>query len=314
MDNKRSNPKPVLAIIGPTAIGKTTVAIDVANKVNGEIIGLDSRQIYKGMAVGTAQPTIEELAAAPHHLIGVKEPDSPISAGKYAKLVLNLVKDISERGKEPIICGGAGLYYRAITKGIFTESETNLNVREKLIQEYEETGPDGLLNRLQELDPEYAVKVHPNNKKRLVRALEIYTVTGKPPSEHFNRQEKFSIPTLDLFTVLLTIDRKELDKRIAKRTVKMLNSGWIEETKMLRKGNDPIAMHPMDSIGYREIAAFLDGKLKKEELEEKIKLRTCQYARRQLQWFRQENIDLTIDIGIAPDKLVEHIITGFKKQ
>jgi tRNA dimethylallyltransferase len=314
MDNNRSNPKPVLAIVGPTAIGKTTVAIDVAKKLNGEIISLDSRQIYKGMAVGTAQPTVEELAAAPHHLIGLKDPDSPISAGKYAKLVLHLVKDISERGKEPIICGGAGLYYRAIAKGIFTESETDLNVREKLIQEYEETGPDGLLNRLQELDPEYAVKVHPNNKKRLIRALEIYTVTGKPPSEHFNRQEKFGIPTLDLFTVLLTVDRKELDKRIAKRTAKMLNSGWIEETKMLRKGNDPIAMHPMDSIGYRQIAAFLDGKLNKEELEEKIILRTCQYARRQLQWFRQENIDLTIDIGIAPDKIVEHIVTGYKKQ
>ena len=314
MDNKRSNPKPVLAIVGPTAIGKTTVAIDVANKVNGEIIGLDSRQIYKGMAVGTAQPTIEELAAAPHHLIGVKDPDSPISAGKYAKLVLNLVKDISERGKEPIICGGAGLYYRAITKGIFSESETDLDVREKLIQEYEEIGPDGLLNRLQELDPEYAVKVHPNNKKRLIRALEIYTVTGKPPSEHFNRQEKFGTPILNLFTVLLTIDRKELDKRIAKRTAKMLNSGWIEETKMLRKGNDPIAMHPMDSIGYRQIAAFLDGKLNKEELEAKIILRTCQYARRQLQWFRQENIDLTIDIGIAPDKIADHIVTGFNKQ
>ena len=314
MDNKRSKPKPVLAIVGPTAIGKTTVAIDVANKVNGEIIGLDSRQIYRGMAVGTAQPTIEELAAAPHHLIGVKDPDSPISAGKYAKLVLNLVKDISERGKEPIICGGAGLYYRAITKGIFSESETDLDVREKLIQEYEETGPEGLLNRLQELDPEYAVKVHPNNKKRLIRALEIYTVTGKPPSEHFNRQEKFGTPKLNLFTVLLTIDRKELDKRIAKRTAKMLNSGWIEETKMLRKGNDPIAMHPMDSIGYRQIAAFLDGKLNKEELEAKIILRTCQYARRQLQWFRQENIDLTIDIGIAPDNLADHIVTGFKKQ
>ena len=284
MDYDLSNPKPVLAIVGPTAIGKTTIAIDVAKKVNGEIIGLDSRQIYKGMAVGTAQPTVEELAAAPHHLIGVKDPDSVISAGKYAKLVLNLVKDISERGKEPILCGGAGLYYRAITKGIFSESETDLDVREKLIQEYEETGPDGLLNRLQELDPEYAVKVHPNNKKRLVRALEIYTITGKPPSEHFNRQGKFGKPTLNIFTVLLTIDRKELDKRIAKRTAKMLNSGWIEETKMLRKRNDPIAMHPMDSIGYRQITAFLDGKLNKEELEAKIILRTCQYARRQLQW------------------------------
>ena len=314
MDYDLSNPKPVLAIVGPTAIGKTTAAIDVAKKVNGEIIGLDSRQIYKGMAIGTAQPTVEELAAAPHHLIGIKDPDSVISAGKYAKLVLNLVKDISERGKEPILCGGAGLYYRAITKGIFSESETDLDVREKLIQEYEETGPDGLLNRLRELDPEYAVKVHPNNKKRLVRALEIYTITGKPPSEHFNRQGKFGKPTLNLFTVLLTIDRKELNKRIAKRTARMLNSGWIEETKMLRKGNDSIGMHPMDSIGYRQIAAFLDGKLNKEELEAKIILRTCQYARRQLQWFRQENIDLTIDIGIAPDKIADHIVTGYKKQ
>ena len=314
MDYDLSYPKPVLAIVGPTAIGKTTIAIDVAKKVNGEIIGLDSRQIYKGMAVGTAQPTVEELAAAPHHLIGVKDPDSVISAGKYAKLVLNLVKDISERGKEPILCGGAGLYYRAITNGIFSESETDLDVREKLIQEYEKTGPDGLLNRLKELDPEYAVKVHPNNKKRLVRALEIYTITGKPPTEHFNRQGKFGKPTLNLFTVLLTIDRKELNKRIAKRTARMLNSGWIEETKMLRKGNDSIGMHPMDSIGYRQIAAFLDGKVNKEELEAKIILRTCQYARRQLQWFKQENIDLTIDIKIAPDKIADHIVTGYQKQ
>ena len=313
MDSNRPNPKPILAIVGPTAIGKTTVAIDVAKKVNGEVIGLDSRQIYKGMAIGTAQPTIEELAAVPHHLIGVKDPDSPISAGKYAKLVLNLVKDISERGKEPIICGGAGLYYRAISKGIFSESETDLDVREKLIQEYEEIGPEGLLNRLQELDPEYAVKVHPNNRKRLIRALEIYTVTGKPPSEHFNRQEKFGTPTLSLFTVLLTIDRKELDKRIAKRTAKMLDNGWVEEIKSLRKGNDPIATHPMESIGYREIAAFLDGRLNKVDLEAEIILRTCQYARRQLQWFRQENIDLTIDIEIEPDKVADHIVTGFNK-
>ena len=313
MDSNRPNPKPILAIVGPTAIGKTTVAIDVAKKVNGEVIGLDSRQIYKGMAIGTAQPTIEELAAVPHHLIGVKDPDLPISAGKYAKLVLNLVKDISERGKEPIICGGAGLYYRAISKGIFSESETDLDVREKLIQEYEEIGPEGLLNRLQELDPEYAVKVHPNNSKRLIRALEIYTVTGKPPSEHFNRQEKFCAPTLSLFTVLLTIDRKELDKRIEKRTARMLDSGWIEETKMLRKGNVAIGMHPMDSIGYRQISAFLDGKLNKVDLEAEIILRTCQYARRQLQWFRQENIDLTIDIEIEPDKVADHIVTGFNK-
>ena len=313
MDNNRPNPKPILAIVGPTAIGKTTVAIDVAKKVNGEVIGLDSRQIYKGMAIGTAQPTIEELAAVPHHLIGVKDPDLPISAGKYAKLVLNLVKDISERGKEPIICGGAGLYYRAITKGIFSESKTDLDVREKLIQEYEEAGPEGLLNRLLELDPEYAVKVHPNNKKRLIRALEIYTVTGKPPSEHFNRQAKSGTPTLDFFTVLLTLDRKELDKRIEKRTARMLDSGWIEETKMLRKGNVAIGMHPMDSIGYRQISAFLDGKLNKVDLEAEIILRTCQYARRQLQWFRQENIDLTIDIEIEPDKVADHIVTGFNK-
>ena len=229
-------------------------------------------------------------------------------------MVLNLVKDISERGKEPILCGGAGLYYRAITKGLFSESETDLDVREKLIQEYEETGPDGLLNRLQELDPEYALKVHPNNKKRLVRALEIYTVTGRPPSEHFNRQGKIGKLTLNLFTVLLTIDMKTLEKRIAKRTGRMLNSGWIEETKMLRKGNDSIGIHPMDSIGYRQIVAFLDGKVNKEELKEKIILRTRQYARRQLQWFRQENIDLTIDIGIAPDKIAEHIVTGYNKQ
>ena len=303
-----------LAIIGPTASGKSEVAVALAKKINGEVVGMDSRQIYEGMAIGTAQPTLDEQGGVPHHMIGIKPPNEEIAAGTYAKLVLNLVTDIQSRGKIPVICGGAGLYYRAITKGIFEESVSDLNARKQLEDEYDKNGSTNLMDRLMELDPEYAEIVHPNNKKRLIRALEIYASTGKPPTEHYQNQSKDSQPQLDLFTIYMDWELDELGDRIAKRTTKMLKAGWVNEVRTLMKQYPDEVLHPLDSIGYSQIITYLNDEISEEELETEITLRTRQFAVRQIKWFRKETIDLTIKMSVERSLKVitEEIIQNLK--
>ena len=303
-----------LAIIGPTASGKSEVAVALAKKINGEVVGMDSRQIYEGMAIGTAQPTLDEQGGVLHHMIGIKPPNEEIAAGAYAKLVLNLVTDIQSRGKIPVICGGAGLYYRAITKGIFEESVSDLNARKQLEDEYDKNGSTNLMDRLMELDPEYAEIVHPNNKKRLIRALEIYASTGKPPTEHYQNQSKDSQPQLDLFTIYIDWELDELGDRIAKRTTKMLKAGWVNEVRTLMKQYPDEVLHPLDSIGYSQIITYLNDEISEEELETEITLRTRQFAVRQIKWFRKETIDLTIKMSVERSLKVitEEIIQNLK--
>jgi len=303
-----------LAIIGPTASGKSEVAVALAKKINGEVVGMDSRQIYEGMAIGTAQPTLDEQGGVPHHMIGIKPLNEEIAAGAYAKLVLNLVTDIQSRGKIPVICGGAGLYYRAITKGIFEESVSDLNARKQLEDEYDKNGSTNLMDRLMELDPEYAEIVHPNNKKRLIRALEIYASTGKPPTEHYQNQSKDSQPQLDLFTIYMDWELDELGDRIAKRTTKMLKAGWVNEVRTLMKQYPDEVLHPLDSIGYSQIITYLNDEISEEELETEITLRTRQFSVRQIKWFRKETIDLTIKMSVERSLKVitEEIIQNLK--
>ena len=303
-----------LAIIGPTASGKSEVAVALAKKINGEVVGMDSRQIYEGMAIGTAQPTLDEQGGVPHHMIGIKPLNEEIAAGAYAKLVLNLVTDIQSRGKIPVICGGAGLYFRAITKGIFEESVSDLNARKQLEDEYDKNGSTNLMDRLMELDPEYAEIVHPNNKKRLIRALEIYASTGKPPTEHYQNQSKDSQPQLDLFTIYIDWELDELGDRIAKRTTKMLKAGWVNEVRTLMKQYPDEVLPPLDSIGYSQIITYLNDEISEEELETEITLRTRQFAVRQIKWFRKETIDLTIKMSVERSLKVitEEIIQNLK--
>ena len=303
--------EPIITIIGPTAIGKTSISIKLAEMINGEIIGLDSRQIYKGMPIGTAQPTKKEQNMIPHHLIGIKDPNKIISSGVYADLVIKTVSEIKDRKKEPIICGGAGLYYRAISKGIFSGSKTDLKVRSILNNEYKKLGPEHMFSKLEQIDPIYSKKVHINNKKRLIRALEIYKTTGRTPSEHFNMQRKSEKPALNLFTVLLKIDKKTLYDRIKIRTNKMINDGWIDETEKLIKNRKKIEMHPIDSIGYKQIISYIDGEFSKKELIDEIIIRTGQYAKKQIKWFRNEKIDLEIKMSVRSDAIVNKIIKKF---
>ena len=286
-----------LALLGPTASGKSNLAIEIAKKVKGEIIGLDSRQIYKGMSIGTAQLTKEEQDGIPHHLVGIISPIEPISAGAYSKLVLDKIKDIQSRNHVPIICGGSGLYYRSLIRGIFKGSKSDLEVRKKLEDEYNKLGSNFLLKRLNTIDPDYAMNVHPNNKKRLIRALEIYEVTGKSPTENYRQQLKENKIKLEVLSIYLDWERKVLNDRIRKRTKLMLKAGWVDEVKKLIKKYPNNDLQPLDSIGYREIISWLNSDHSLSDLEQKIYIRTRQFSVQQIKWFKKESIDLTIKMN-----------------
>jgi len=291
--------KKIITIIGPTAIGKTNLSIELAKLINGQIVGLDSRQIYKGMSIGTAQPTELEMGLIKHHLIGFREPWESISAGEYSDMVIDISKNITKNGFNPIISGGAGLYFRALSSGIFNESTSNSDIRLDIENEYD-LSPMLLYEKLKKIDPDYAKIVHINNKKRLVRALEIYQITGLSPSKNFEKQKnkQNKQKKINLFTIFLSIDRKIHRQIIRSRALEMMDNGWIEETKRLIKIKEKnnIDLPPLNSIGYEQIVNFLNGEMSKEALLETIINKTWQYARKQVKWFRNEDIDLTIDI------------------
>ena len=306
--------KKIFTIIGPTAIGKTNISIKIAKLIKGQVVGLDSRQVYKGMSIGTAQPNKIEMQSIVHHLIGIRDPWKSISAGEYSEMVINSVNSIMNAGENPIICGGAGLYYRAINKGIFKKSSSNEDIRKDLEFRYDKN-PTKLHNELKKIDPDYYKIVHLNNKKRLVRALEIHRITGKAPSENFKNQYTEKTNKLNLFTVFLTIEKEPHLDNIKERTIKMLDNGWIDEVKSLitLKKEMEIDFPALDSIGYKQIVEYLNGSINKDELIETIVNKTWQYAKKQYKWFKKENIDLIVDItNLDPSKVSECIYDIYK--
>ena len=304
--------KKTITIVGPTASGKTSLAIKLARKINGEIIGLDSRQIYKGMSIGTSQPTKTEMLGISHHLIGFREPSEPISAGEFAEMVLNTRSRIINKGKVPIICGGAGLYYRAIERGIFENSTSDFLVRKKLENSYRKN-PKKLFDKLKSLDPDYIKIVHINNKKRLIRALEIYEITGLPPSRHFKSQKDNNKKNINLFTLLIRYEKEILANRIKKRLGMMLKNGWVEEVEDLLKKQRLETFPAINSIGYKNIIAYINGRIGYEKMVEKIFIETRQYARKQTQWFKKEPIDLYVDTYDDEQKKISQILCGLLK-
>ena len=304
--------KKVLTIVGSTASGKTTLAIEIAKRINGEIISLDSRQVFKGMAIGTAQPTKKQMDTVKHHLIGCLEPEEFISSGKYARLVKEKINDIVRQNKNPIICGGSGLYYRAIQNGIFEGSISNLKVRKDLELQYAKN-PELLFNKLKSIDKNYSKIVHINNKQRLIRALEIYECTGKSPSEHFQTQYINPAKTLRLYTIFLKWERNSLNKRIKERTKDMLLKGWIDEVENLLElqTNRQKVFSSLNSIGYKHIKSFLNNEISKKEMFEIIYIRTRQLARRQEKWFKKEPINLFVMMDSLKGEKIYKILDCF---
>ena len=286
----------ILTIAGPTASGKTDASIQLAERFNGEIIGVDSRQIYKSIPIGTAQPSKDQLKTIPHHLIAVKELGETISAGEYAKLVDKKIQLILDKNKTAILCGGTGLYFKTLFEGIFSGSETNLDIRNRLDKEYD-NNKEEIYSKLQLIDPDYALKVHINNKKRLIRALELYELTGKSMTENFSLNNKKSEFYNKFFTIYLKMSRKTLHERILKRTLFMVENGLIEEVKNVLDNNYNI--EHLDYIGFNEIVSYLNSEISLDEAVEKIVIRTRQYAKRQLKWFDIQDFDLIINADYA---------------
>ena len=307
--------KKVLTIVGPTASGKTSLAIEIAKRINGEIISLDSRQVFKGMAIGTAQPTKKQMSTVKHHLIGCLEPEEFISSGIYASLVKEKINDIVSQNKNPIICGGSGLYYRAIQKGIFEGSISNLKIRKKLELQYAKN-PQLLFNKLKSIDKKYSKIVHINNRQRLIRALEIYECTGKSPSEHFQTQYVDPAKTVELYTIFLKWERTSLNKRIKERTKDMLLKGWIDEVENLLElqTNRQKVFSSLNSIGYKHIKRFLKNKISEKEMFEIIYIRTRQFARRQEKWFKKEPINLFVMMDSLKGEKIYKILDCFVKR
>tara|TARA_B100001093_G_scaffold256598_1_gene245359 strand:- start:548 stop:1480 length:933 start_codon:yes stop_codon:yes gene_type:complete len=304
----------IITIVGTTASGKTNLAIQLSHILDAEVISLDSRQIFKGMAIGTAQPTNKERDGVMHHLIGFTNPWDPVSAGRYAELVSDKVSSIHKRGKIPIICGGAGLYYRAIKSGLFSKSSTDKSIRHELESAYDKN-PSQLMDELIKIDPEYASIVHINNKKRLVRALEIFGITGKAPSENFDEQKNNPTKVLDLFTIRLDWERRSLIKRIEHRLDQMLVSGWVAEVEgLLKLQKEKSSLFPaLNSIGYEQIQSYLENDIDFDKMKETIFVKTRQFAKRQSQWFNKEDIELTLKMDtLKKDEVAQILCDLFK--
>lgn len=274
----------VIAIVGATASGKTAYAVELAQKIDGEIISADSRYVYKGLDIGTAKPGIDERKGIPHYMIDIVEPDFNYSAGLYAKQAKECIKEILSRGKTPIVAGGTGLYIRVLLENYdLPNIEPDYNLRDELAK----LSFDELYDILYKLDKESAESVARNDKKKLIRYIEVVKLTGLPLSKARGKKDE---DEFDIEWIGLNFPREELYERINKRVDLMIEEGLIEETKNLlnKYGRIP---NIVDTIGYREIIAYLDGDISLERAKELLKQNTRNYAKRQLTWFRKnENI------------------------
>ena len=298
--------KKIFSIFGPTGIGKSNLAIELAKKIDGEIIGVDSRQIYNGIPIGTAQPDSSQLNEVPHHLIGFRKLNEKISAGEYVKLIDNKIDKIIQKNKSPILCGGTGLYFKSLKDGIFEGSHTNEDIRSRLEKEYE-INKEKLFRSLQKIDPDYSNKVHINNKKRLIRALEVFETTGKPMSENFDASSKNSRYANDFYFVYLKMHNDLLHPRILKRIKCMIDDGMIDEVEEIIQRK--INISHIDYIGFKEISSFLKKEISINEAIENIFVRTRQYAKRQKKWFNVNAYDISFDLGeISKNDIVDKLI------
>ena len=279
--------KKIITICGPTGIGKTGFAIDLAQRFNGEIIGADSMQVYKYMDVGTAKPDARERAQAVHHMVDFLDPKEEFDAGKFAAMADTAIADILSRGKLPIVAGGTGLYIRALLHGLFRSAPICEQTLEQLNRELETQGSEALHKRLYTCDPEAAARIHPNDGFRVVRALEVFQTTGTPISsrqqDHEFKEERYRSLTLGLH-----MDREKLYGRINKRVDIMLDQGLLKEVHTLVEKGYPLDLKAMQSIGYRHMGMFMKGEVDFEEAVRLLKRDTRRYAKRQFTWFKKE--------------------------
>ena len=300
----------VIVICGPTATGKSKVALKLAEKFKAEIVCADSMQLYRHMDIGTAKPTKADRLRVAHHMIDHLEPDEPYSAAKYREDGSDAIEQIGHRLNNIIVCGGTGLYIRVLTKGIFKGPERDAEYRKTLEAEAFEKGTDELHERLQADDPESAKKIHPNNLVRIIRALEVFHASGRPFSE-FHAEHSFNESPYDTLMLYVERPREELYKRIDARAEQMIKDGLCEETKALLEMGYSEDLKPMRALGYKEMVGFINEAYSMEDAIELLKKNTRNYAKRQITWFK--NIEELV--RVSPNKLNEmmELIRGHLK-
>lgn len=288
-----SHPKPkIIFIVGPTAVGKTALSLKLARKINAEIISLDSMQVYQGIDILSSKPSLKLRYKVKHHLIDILSPDKEFDAVKYRKLAVKAIKDIHQRGKIPLFAGGTGLYLNVLLEGIFMDAGKDEALRRELYRQAEILGSGYLHRKLQEVDPESALKIHPNDAKRIIRALEVHKLTGKPISE-LQKKRKGPLDKYEIVVFGLNKDREVLYKNIHQRVDEMFERGLVNEVKKLLKGN--LSLTCKQAIGIREIRDYLEGKCALEQAKDRLKKNTRNYAKRQLTWFRKDKRIIWLD-------------------
>jgi tRNA dimethylallyltransferase len=292
---KDQRPK-LIIIAGPTASGKTGLAVKLAHEFNGEILNADSMQVYRYMDIGTAKPTIAQREGIHHHLIDVVDPDEEFNASVYRRLAVSAINNVLERNKMCFVVGGTGLYIKTLLGGLMECPSSDPEVRDSLVRECVEKGSPFLHERLKTFDPESAARIHPNDKARVIRALEIISLSNTPPSSIMTHHA-FSENIFSTLKICLDVSRDELYDRINKRCGQMIESGLMEETEaLLEKGFSP-DLRSMKSLGYRHAVSLLKKEWSMEEMSYNLKQDTRRYAKRQLTWFRRDAETIWLDPG-----------------
>ncbi|TQR04698.1 tRNA (adenosine(37)-N6)-dimethylallyltransferase MiaA [Psychrobacillus soli] len=292
----------VLAIVGPTAVGKTALSIELAKTFNGEIINGDSMQIYRELSIGTAKITEDEMEGVPHHLLDIKDPTDSFSVAEYQKIVREKIEDIASRGKLPIIVGGTGLYIQSVLYDFRFTEQPKIDV--ELQKQLEQLSPDELFDRLRKVDPEAATEIHPNNVQRIIRAIERVELSGKQKKEIEQNQGHEKV--YPHYIIGLTTNREILYERINKRVDLMVEKGLLEEVKKLHeKGIREV--QSIQAIGYKEIYAYLDGLLPLDEALDNLKQNSRRYAKRQLTYFRNKMDIHWYDPFVDSGKIIKEI-------
>ena len=309
--------KPLIVLTGPTAVGKTSLSIALARAVEGEIIYADSMQVYKHMDIGSAKIKKEEMEGIPHYLIDVLEPDEEFHVVRFQEMAQEAMKEIYSKGKIPILTGGTGFYIQAVVKDIdFSQDTEKSSVRERLENLAQEKGGEYLHELLAQRDPESAEKIHPNNIKRVIRALEYYELTGEKISLH-NEREGEKVSPYNTAYFVLNDHRERLYEKIDRRVDQMLDEGLVEEVRRLAQMGYTRDMVSMQGLGYKEILAYLEGEYSLEEAVYVLKRDTRHFAKRQLTWFRREKDVIWVnkpDFDYDDKKILEYILENCKKR
>jgi tRNA dimethylallyltransferase len=307
-----SKSQPLVVICGPTATGKTEAGVHVAERLKCEIISADSMLVYRGMDIGTAKPTPAEMRGIPHHLIDIVEPDQEYNAALFQEQARTAIADIMKKNRLPVIVGGTGLYIRAVIDNYdFSGARGSDLYRKDLLKEAEEQGSVKLHGRLREIDPEAASKLHPNDTRRIIRALEVYKYTGSPISS-FHKIDQNGAPIYNLLMFGLILERNKLYNKIEQRVDYMIQAGLVEEVQgLLNRGFSP-ELSSMRGLGYKEIVEYLKGELSLDQAVDILKRNTRRFAKRQMTWFRRDKRIRWLDPDqVDVSEVIIHEITGF---